>query len=180
MRSVVVAEFMSLDGVVEAPDDWHFPYVDEQMFAAMASSLAPADTLLLGRVTYETFAASFSHLPDDDPAGAMMNRPTKVVVSTTLTDLGWRNSVVLSGDVVAGVAGLKAQPGSDILVTGSTTLVRTLLRAGLVDRLDLLVHPIVLGAGERLFETDGPRLPWELVESVAHANGVVRQVYEAA
>lgn len=180
MRRITVAEFISLDGVVEAPDDWHFPYVDDEMFAAMGSGLAKADTLLLGRVTYEAFAASFANLPDDDPIGAMMNRPTKVVVSTTLATLEWRNSLLLAGEAVEGIATLKEQAGGDILITGSTTLVRTLLRAGLVDELDFLVHPIVVGTGARLFESDGPQVALELVECTAHSNGVIRQIYRTA
>jgi len=180
MRKISVAEFISLDGVVESPDDWHFPYVNDEMFAAMASGLAQADTLLLGRVTYETFAASFANLPADDPVGAMMNRPTKVVVSTTLTTLEWRNSLLLAGDAVEAIGRLKDQPGGNILITGSTTLARTLLRVGLVDELDLLVHPVVVGAGARLFESQGPQVPLALVECTAHSNGVIRQRYRMA
>src|SRR5262245_8907555 len=99
MRKIVVGEFISLDGVVEAPETWHFPYVDQAMMAIMGANAAQADTMLLGRVTYESFAGAFANLPEDDPVGAMMNRPTKVVVSKTLKKLAWRNSVLLPGDV---------------------------------------------------------------------------------
>lgn len=180
MRKIVVAEFISLDGVVESPDTWHFPYVDQEMMGIIGGSGARSDTMLLGRVTYESFAGAFANTPDDDPVGAMMNRPTKVVVSKTLTELSWRNSVLLEGDVETAVKELKAQPGGDILTTGSTTLVRTLLRAGLVDELSLLVHPIVVGHGERLFEADGPRVPLKLVECTTLGTGVIHQVYRPA
>jgi dihydrofolate reductase len=180
MRKLTVAEFISLDGVVEAPDEWHFPYMNEEMFGVVGSVSAAVDTMLLGRVTYQSFAGAFADAPADDPVGAMMNRPTKIVVSKTLGELEWKNSVLLTGDVVEEVAKLKDQPGSDILTTGSTTLARTLLRAGLVDRLDLLVHPILVGRGQRLFEDDGPRLPLTLVECTTFSTGVVHQVYEQA
>jgi dihydrofolate reductase len=180
MRKLVVAEFISLDGVVEAPDTWHMPYVNPEMFAVMGASAAEADTMLLGRVTYQSFAGAFAGLSDDDPVGAMMNRPTKVVVTTTLSELTWRNSVRLDGDLVDGVNRLKEQPGKNILTTGSTALVRSLLRAGLVDELDLLVHPIVVGSGERLFEADGPAITLNLVECTPLSNGVVRQRYQKA
>ncbi len=183
MRKLVVAQFISLDGVVEAPDQWHTPYVNEEMFAVMAADSAAADTLLLGRVTYESFAGAFGNAPADDPGAATMNRPAKVVVSGTLTDLSWRNSTLLKvdgTDVAGAVARLKEEPGGNILAPGSITLARTLLRAGLVDELALLVHPIVVGHGRRLFEADGPTIPLVLASSATFSTGVVHQVYRPA
>jgi dihydrofolate reductase len=178
MRKLVVAEFISLDGVVEAPDTWHFPYMNEEMFGVMWSLNADADTMLLGRVTYQSFAGAFANASADDPVAAQMNKPAKVVVSKTLDDLEWANSTLLAGDDIAdGVAKLKQQPGGAILTTGSTRLARTLLRAGLVDELNLLVHPIVLGSGQRLFEDEGSRLPLKLVSCTALSTGVVHAVY---
>jgi dihydrofolate reductase len=178
MRKLVVAEFISLDGVVEAPDTWHFPYVNEEMFGVMWSLNAEVDTMLLGRLTYQSYAGAFANAPADDPVAAQMNRPAKVVVSKTLGDLEWTNSTLLAGDDIAdGVAKLKQRPGAAILTTGSTRLARTLLRAGLVDELSLLVHPIVVGTGQRLFEDEGPRLPLELVTCTALSTGVVHAVY---
>ncbi len=178
MRKIIVGEFISLDGVVEAPETWHFPYLNEQMMAAIWALSARADTMLLGRVTFQSFAGAFGQAPADDPVASQMNKPLKVVVSATLTELGWKNSTLLPpGDVAAQVARLKAEPGGDILVTGSTTLVRTLLRAGLVDELSLLVHPILVGTGGRLFEDGDPRVPLTLVESTVFSTGVVNQVY---
>src|SRR5215831_3640356 len=107
MRKLTVAEFITLDGVVEAPERWHFPYVNEEMFAAMWALSAECDTMLLGRNTYENFAGAFANAPADDPVASQMNRPTKVVVSTTLAELPWANSTLLAGPVETGVAELK-------------------------------------------------------------------------
>ncbi|MEV0715315.1 dihydrofolate reductase family protein [Asanoa sp. NPDC050611] len=176
MREITVGQFVSLDGVVEAPEKWHMPYVDQEMMSAMWSE--PADTLLLGRVTYESFAGAFAHLPDDDPVGAQMNRPEKVVVSRSLSSLAWRNSRLLpAGDVATRVAELKSEPGGPITVTGSTTLVRTLLSAGLVDRLSMFVHPLVVGAGTRLFPEEGPQLRLTLARCDVLTSGVTHHMY---
>jgi len=179
-RKIVVAEFISLDGVVEAPERWHMSYVDDEMTAAIGAVQQRIDTMLLGRVTYEAFAGAFAGAPDHDPIVARMNRLAKVVVSSTLGDPSWANSTVLTGDVVDGVRELKARPGGDILVTGSITLVRSLLRAGLVDELNLLVHPIVVGAGERLFEAEGPKVPLTLTGCTVLGSGVANNHYAVA
>src|SRR6266511_4251632 len=118
MRKIIVAEFISVDGVVEAPERWHFPYVNEEMFCVMWALNAEADTMLRGRVTYQSFAGACANAPADDPVAAQMNKPAKVVVSKTLNDLEWKNSTLLTGDVVDEVAKLKDQPGAAILVTG--------------------------------------------------------------
>jgi dihydrofolate reductase len=167
MRKIIVAEFMSLDGVVEAPERWHFPYVDDEMYAVMWALNACIDTMLLGRVTYQSYAGAFANAPADDAVAAQMNKPAKVVVSKTLHELAWQNSTRLGADVAAEVAALKQRSGGDILVTGSITLARTLLRAGLVDELNLLIHPIVVGTGQRLFEADGVQLPLKTVSVAA-------------
>ncbi|MEV4623182.1 dihydrofolate reductase family protein [Asanoa sp. NPDC049573] len=176
MRMITVAEFISLDGVVEAPDKWHFPWLDEEMMTAIWSE--PAETMLLGRVTYESFAGAFAGMPADDPVAAKMNAPEKVVVSRSLSSPSWVNSRLLPpGDVAEQVASLKAGPGGPITITGSITLSRTLLAAGLVDRLSLLVHPIVLGSGERLFPDGGPRVPLKLEKCDVFGSGVTHQIY---
>jgi dihydrofolate reductase len=180
MGKLIVGEFISLDGVVEAPETWHFPYQNDEMFAAMWSMTAKADTLLLGRVTYQGFAGAFAHAPADDPVATHMNRPTKVVVSSTLQDLEWTNSRLLTGDPIEQTAKLKEASGSDIAVTGSIRLVRTLLAGGLVDELHLLQHPIVVGTGERLFATGAARIPMELTRSATFSTGVVHLVYRPA
>jgi dihydrofolate reductase len=181
MRKIVVAEFISLDGVVEAPDAWHFPYVDDQMMGALFSSTATTETMLLGRRTYESYAGAFADTPAGDPVGEMMNKPNKLVATRTLTELAWHNSEVLRGDLVEEATRRKAGEGGDILTTGSISVARQLLRAGLVDELSLLVHPIVVGAGQRLFEDGGPRVPLALVScDVFGGTGVTHQVYRPA
>lgn len=177
MRKIIVGEYVSLDGVVEAPERWHFPYADEELHRAMWAGGAETDTMLLGRVTYEVFAGAFATAPADDPIAAQLNKLAKVVVSSSLRDPAWAGTTVLDGDVVGKVRALKERPGAGILVTGSITLTRALLRAGLVDELHLLVHPIVVGAGERLFETDGPQIRLSLVSSEALGSGVTVAKY---
>jgi dihydrofolate reductase len=179
MRKIIVGEFISLDGVVEAPEKWHFPYANEEMFGVMGALSAQTDTMLLGRITYDSFAEAFANAPADDPAGAMMNRPAKVVASRTRTELDWAGSSVLDGDLLEAIAKLKTEPGADILTTGSISLVQAMLRAGLVDELNLLVHPIVLGSGRRLFQ-DGVRVPLDLVSCEVFSTGVTHQVYRVA
>ncbi|MBC6456996.1 dihydrofolate reductase family protein [Actinomadura sp. HBU206391] len=180
MRKIVVGEFMSLDGVVESPEKWHFPYLDDEMGQRIMSQMLESDTLLLGRVTYQTFAGAFANAGAGDPVAAQLNAIRKVVVSSTLETAEWQNSIVLTGDAVTQVGKLKGQPGKDISVTGSTTLVRSLLRAGLVDELRLLVHPIVVGGGERLFEADGDQIPLKLVDSKTFGSGVLALTYAPA
>lgn len=180
MRKLIVGEFISIDGVVEAPDKWHFSYVNEEMFDIMWSLQATVDTMLLGRVTYQSYAGAFANASAGDQIAARMNKPAKVVVSRTLRDLEWRNSTLLSGDIAAAVASLKDQPGGDIITTGSTSLVRTLLRAGLIDELHLLVHPIVVGTGQRLFEDEGIQVPLTLTECRQLSTGTVYLAYRTS
>ena len=180
MRKIIVAEFISLDGVVEAPETWHMGYLNDEMFGVMWALNDRCDTMLLGRNTFASFAGAFGSAPADDPIAGRMNRPTKVVVSSTLTDPGWANSTVLKGDPIEGIAALKGQPGGDIITTGSTKLVKTMLRAGLVDEVSLLVHPLVVGKGERLFDDGVDALPLTLVETAAFATGVVHLHYAKA
>jgi dihydrofolate reductase len=177
MRKLTVAEFISLDGVVEAPDTWHMSYVDEEMFAIMWPADTDVDTLLVGRTTYDTFAAAFADGPDDDPAVAQMNRPAKVVVTSRPETVTWKNSTAITGDVLAGVRALKEAEGGSITLVGSTRLARTLLDAGLVDEVSLLLHPVVVGAGERLFPADGPGTTFTLTGATPLRSGVVHLVY---
>jgi dihydrofolate reductase len=168
--------FISLDGVIESPETWHFPYFDDQM-GAVVGELMNNDATLLGRRTYDEFAA---YWPDADPADPMtgaMNGARKYVVSTTLTEPTWENTSVITGDVAAELTELKA--GTRIGTTGSATLVRWLLEQGLVDELHLLVHPIVVGHGKKLF-TDGATVPLKLVSSTTFGTGVVHLVYAGA
>ena len=178
MRKIVVADFISLDGVVEAPETWHMSFVDDEMMGVIWEDNDRFDTMLLGRTTYESFAGAFADA--DDEVAAQMNRQSRVVVSTTLRDPSWAGTTVLGDDVVAGIRALKEQPGKDLLTVGSTRLVRTMLRAGLVDECSLLVHPVVVGSGERLFEDGGPKVSLETVSTRTLGNGVTKAVYRVA
>lgn len=170
--------FISLDGVIEAPETWHFPYFDDQMGAVVGELMNEAEATLLGRTTYDGFAA---YWPDADPADPMtkaMNSARKYVVSTTLTEATWENSTLINGDVAARLAELKA--GTRLGTTGSAALVRWMLGQGLVDELHLLLHPIVVGHGDKLF-TDGETVPLKLVSSTTfEGTGVVHLVYANA
>jgi len=180
MRKIVAGLFISLDGVVESPGEWHFPYFNDEMGEAVTAQMAAADTMLLGRRTYEEFAAYWPHQPSSvEPADHMNNTP-KLVVSTTLKTLDWRNSTLIDRDVAETLTRLKQQPGKNIATTGSATLVRSLLRDGVLDELHLLVHPIVVGAGKRLFEDGIGRVPLTLVESKTFSTGVLSLTYAPA
>ena len=181
MRRVGAWELVSLDGIMERPENWAFSYSNEEMGEASASGMARSDTLLLGRVTYEHMAAYWPHQPGGTPMVDYINSVPKFVVSTTLEEpLEWNNSTLIKGDVAEGVAGLKRQPGKDITILGSGALVRSLLRAGLLDELRLMVHPVILGGGKRLFEDEEDRKALKLVDSHTFATGVVYLTYRPA
>ena len=181
MRKIVSGLFISLDGVAEAPDQWHFPYFNDEMGAAVDALMQAADTMLLGRVTYEEFAGYWPQQSNDevDIADYMNNTP-KLVVSNTLDTLDWQNSTLISGDVAGQLRELKQQPGKNIGITGSISLVRSLLRDGLLDELQLLVHPIAVGSGKRLFEDGGSQTPLTLVDSKTFSTGVLHLTYHPA
>jgi dihydrofolate reductase len=177
MRNVVASLFLSLDGVMEAPQEWHSPYVDDEMGATIGEAMASTGAFLLGRRTYEEWAAFWpAQRPDENPMAGLINDLPKFVVSTTLDAVTWKNSTLLGGDL-ADVAALKQEPGKDIAVSGSATLVRSLLREGLLDELRLLIHPVVLGHGARLFENGNGRAPLELVASKTYRTGVLDLTY---
>jgi len=176
MRKIVAGLFVSLDGVVEAPQNWHFPYYNDEMFDVVESQLAAADTMLLGRRTYEEFAAYWPNQESGVPLADEINGMEKLVVSTTLRSLDWQNSTLISGDVVEELRRQKQRPGKEISVTGSPTLVRFLIAEGLLDELQLLVHPIIVGGGKRLF-ADGERVPLRLTESRTLKTGVLYLTY---
>jgi dihydrofolate reductase len=176
MRTLKAWLYVTLDGVVEAPENWVMP--DDKMFEEQTADYAASDALLLGRGTYEVFAASWPQRGSDVPNADWMNNTQKYVASTTLESPEWQNTTVLDGDVVEAVSRLKQEAGEDITLNGSATLLRSLLRAELVDDLRLLLHPLVLGSGNRLFE-DGEELgALELSECRAYDNGVVSLSYQ--
>jgi dihydrofolate reductase len=180
VRKIKSYFFISLDGVVESPDKWHFPYFDDEMGAAVGAGFANADAMLMGRVLYEEWAGYWPEHADE-PFGDVMNSIKKYVVSDSLQAAKWQNSEVISGDVAKKLSEIKAQDGGDISVSGSATTVRWLLREGLLDELNLLVHPIVVGDGlARLFPPNEPRLPLELLSAQTFKSGVLNLSYAKA
>ena len=178
MRKVVAVELVSLDGVMEKPEEWAFSYSDDEMNEANAAGMARSDALLFGRVTYEQMAAFWPHQPAGTPMVDYINGVRKVVVSGTLEEpFAWNNSTLIKGNVAEEIAGLKQQPGKDITILGSGALVRSLLRDWLLDELRLMVHPLVMGSGKRLFENGGDRKVLELVDSKTFSTGVLYLIY---
>jgi len=180
MRKIVASLFIALDGVMEAPHTWHFPYFNDEMGQDVGAQMAASDTMLLGRQTYEEFAAFWPQQESDGDIADHMNTIPKLVVSNTLKTLEWQNSTLISGNVAGELTKIKQQPGKNIGVTGSATLIRSLLRDGLLDELRLLLHPIVVGSGKRLFEDGTGQVPLKLVESRTFSTGVVALTYEPA
>jgi dihydrofolate reductase len=173
MRKIKSNFFISLDGVVESPDKWHFPYFNDEMGAAVGAAAVGVDAYLMGRVLYEEWAGYWPEHADE-PFGDVLNATKKYVVSNSLQKAEWQNSEIISGDVAQRLTDLKAQDGGDIAMSGSATTVRWLLREGLVDELNLLVHPIAVGEGlARLFSADEPSIPLELVSSETFTTGVL-------
>ncbi|MBA3724725.1 MAG: dihydrofolate reductase family protein [Candidatus Levybacteria bacterium] len=176
MRKIVVTEFMSLDGIMEAPEKWSFPYWNDDIAKFKQEELELSDTLLLGRITYDGFAQAWPGRTDKTGFAERMNNYPKYVVSKSLTKTEWNNTHVLSDNFAQGIAKLKEEDGRDILVFGSGELVNTLLALGLVDQLQLLVYPVILGQGKRLFRSEVAN-KLELKESKTFRSGVVLLTY---
>jgi dihydrofolate reductase len=180
VRKIKSNFFISLDGVVEAPDKWHFPYFDEEMGAAVGAGFATTDAMLMGRVLYDEWAAYWPEHADE-PFGDVMNSMKKYVVSNSLDSSEWQNSEVINGDVAQKLTEIKGQDGGDVSMSGSATTVRWLLREGLLDELNLLVHPIAVGDGlARLFPPDESSIPLELVSAETFESGVLNLSYAPA
>lgn len=181
MRKIKSNFFMSLDGVVEAPDQWHFPYFDDEMGAAVGAGFATADAMLMGRVLYEEWAAYWPEHADE-PFGDVMNAMKKYVISSSLQSADWQNTEVIKGDEAAAkLTEIKAGEGGDIAMSGSASTVRWLLREGLLDELNLLVHPLAVGEGKaRLFPPDEPRVALALRSAQTFKSGVLNLSYAAA
>jgi dihydrofolate reductase len=179
MRKIAAGLFVSVDGVVEAPETWIGPYFSPEVGQVIGSLMAAGDAMLLGRVTYQTFAASFAG-NTSDPMAAQMNATPKVVVSTTLDKAEWENSTLIRGDVAAEITRLKERPGKNMNVSGSATLVGWLLRQRLLDQLDLLLFPVVAGHGRRLFAGEASQAGLKLARSETFPTGVVHLTYHPA
>jgi dihydrofolate reductase len=193
MSRVVVTNHLTLDGVMQAPGrpdedrrggfehgGWATPYGDSVMGSVMGERMAKGGGLLLGRRTYEDFAAFWPN-QEDNPFTAVLNDRQKYVASTTLEEpLSWSNSTLLEGDAAEAVAKLKQQPGKDLVVLGSGELVQSLMRRDLVDEFVLTIHPLVLGSGRRLFIDDGAFAALRLVDTKTTTMGVVIAIYRPA
>lgn len=179
MRKIVAGIMTTIDGVIEIPEQWMGPYFSPELGQAVGSLMGAQDAILLGRVTYEMFAA---HWPQQEGEMAdTMNNTPKYVVSGTLKSADWQNSTLIpAASALADIAALKQQPGRNIGMTGSGTLTASLLREGLVDELHLFVFPLVLGSGQRLFGPPGGRLPLKLLGSAAFPAGVMHLTYAKA
>ncbi len=206
MRKLIVSTFLTLDGVMQAPGapeedpsggfphgGWSVNYWDDLMAAAMSETLSTPFDLLLGRRTYEIFAAHWPHVSDqereerggtasdvDDPVAATLNSTRKYVASRTLETVEWNNSTLLEGDVAEAVAELKAQDGPDISVQGSSELLQTLLEHDLVDEFRIWTFPVVVGPGKRLFGAGTVPAGLELVDCKTSSTGVVMATYRRA
>ena len=179
MRRIVAAEYVSLDGVMEEPA-WTGPYFDEELGKAQLDLLFASDALLLGRVTYQGFAAAWPSMTDEQGFADRMNGLPKFVVSTSLTEVEWNNSSLIEDNVAEEVSRLKEQPGQDILIYGSGDLVRTLMEHDLIDEYRLMVFPIVLGSGKRLFGDGTDKTSLKLADTGTTTAGVVILTYRPA
>ncbi len=185
MRKLIVHEFMTLDGVMQAPGGkdedldggfqyggWTLPYWDDGIGATFGTLMQNVDAFLLGRRTYVTHAAAFEPMPPGDPFGDLMNGPKKYVVSKTLEKPTWRNTTIIRGNVIEAVRELKAQPGKNIITDGSSQLVHALLTHDLVDDLHLHLYPITVGSGKRVLP-DGLHATFSLASAQSYPTGVV-------
>jgi dihydrofolate reductase len=189
MRTITAVESVTLDGVMQAPGGpdedtrggfrhggWARPYMDDRLAEAMGERMAAGGSLLFGRRTYAQFASFWPHQTDGNPFTPVLNARRKYVASSTLSsdrDLPWQNSTLLGGDAAAAVRALKEQDGDGIGILGSGTLVRSLLEHRLIDELVLLIHPLVLGEGTRLFPVEGPAYPLDVGSTVTTTKGVI-------
>jgi dihydrofolate reductase len=193
MRKLAVVNYVTLDGVMQSPADpnedrsggfedggWVAPYLDEDWGDAASQGMAESDALLFGRLTYQKMEAHWPNQPDDDPFAAKMNHTPKYVVSNSLDDVTWEKSTLINGDPVAEITRLKEEPGKTITVLGSGDLVQTLMQNDLVDEFFLLVCPVVLGRGKRLFRDGVRKTPLDLVDSKPTKSGALLVTYHPA
>jgi dihydrofolate reductase len=179
MGKIVSNFFISLDGVVESPEKWHFPYFNDEMGVAIERGAETNKAFLMGRVLYEEWATHWPNQGEDVPFSSFINSVPKYVVSNSLDKATWNNTTIVSGDVAARLRQIKAQTDGDIGMSGSATLVRWLLAEGLLDELKLMVDPLVVGDGRRLFE-DTPTHPLRLVDQETFQTGVLHLTYVPA
>jgi dihydrofolate reductase len=182
MRKVISGLFISLDGVTESPDQWQFDNFDAEMGASLGTHIAAEDTILLGRVTYQEWEPYWP-TSTDEPYASHINNTPKYVVSRTLDKVTWGkwdNVTLIKGNLPEEIARLKRQPGANIGVSGSPTLVRSLLQDGLLDQLTLMIHPVIVGRGKRLFQDGSDLKRLKLVDSQITSTGVAMLTYQLA
>ncbi|MCZ8511786.1 dihydrofolate reductase family protein [Paenibacillus filicis] len=185
MRKIIVSAFLTLDGVMEDPGGgegfehggWSFPFFNEEYMKYKRDELFDSGALLLGRVTYQGFAAAWPSRKSDDDFADRMNSLPKYVVSSTLEELEWNNSILIKGNIAEALNELKRQPGQDILVAGSRQLVHMLMQHDLIDEYRLMVHPVVLGSGKRFFQEGTGKKVMTLVETKTFRSGIVVLTY---
>jgi len=176
---IVVSEFLSLDGVMEAPQNWHFPFISPDMAEATTAHILEAEALLLGRATYEEFAGQWPTKYNNEYGIAdKLNAMPKFVVSNSLETVSWNNSSLIRGSVTEAVTELKHRLSGTISVTGSATLIQALERADLIDEYRLMVHPILVGQGKRLFADSTGTARLKLTDTVTFQSGVVGLTYQ--
>jgi dihydrofolate reductase len=194
MRRIIVNNSVTLDGVMQAPGrpdedrrggfehgGWAAPYFDSVMAEAAGEGMASATALLFGRRTYEDFASVWPTMPGDNPFTTVINESQKLVASRTLkAPLSWKNSTLLTGDAAEGVARLKQEAGPDLVILGSGELIQSLMPHDLIDEFRLLIHPLVLGSGRRLFVDGGALARFRLMDTKTSTTGVVIATYRAA
>jgi dihydrofolate reductase len=178
LKKISAGLLMSLDGVIEAPDQWQMPYYSDEVGETIIAQLAKSSALLLGRKTYQEFVGYWPNADSSDRMAGALNGIPKLVASNTLDTVEWQNSSLISGNVMEEIARIKQLPGNDISMSGSGTLIKSLLLAGLLDELQLLVQPIVVGHGSHLFENGGDHQPLTLVDSKTLPKGVIHLTYQ--
>ena len=176
MGRIVSNFFISVDGVVESPNLWHFPFWSDEMGAVVGGGMQTAGAFLMGRKLYDEWSEYWPSAEADQGVATFFNGIRKFVVSSTLEKAEWNNTTLISGDVAARLRELKTEIDGDIQMSGSATTVRWLMANGLLDELNLLVHPIVVGHGQRLFE-DTPTHKLKLLKSETIPNGVLNLTY---
>ena len=178
MRKVIVSEFITLDGVIESNETWQFPYYSDDLAEFGKAQILALDAILLGRVTYEIFASSWPYRTNNEFGIAdKLNSTPKFVVSSTLEKAEWNNSTLIKGNVAQEISNLKHQSGGDIGITGSATLIQSLMKDDIIDEYRLLIHPIVVGNGKRLF-SDVSSATLKLIETKMFSSGVILLSYQ--
>jgi len=180
MRKIIVSEFITLDGVIESPEKWQFPYLSKDLTEEIQAGVHLSEASIYGRETYEIFAASWPQRTENEFGVAdKLNSELKYVVSTSLEKADWNNSIIIERDAEEEIRTLKQQLGGTIRIVGSAMLVRSLMMAGLIDEIHLMVHPLVVGHGKRLFNEDINTTGLKLVGTKSFSSGVVLLQYQS-